>query len=131
LNIGILADYLKKWRLTGDEPPDTMEGKELNNQIINYQNFTNNSNKMQRIIEMAKSIGSGWWPGTGQPQSEESQEFWMRHGENLTALNTAISEAFKAKDGNTLVLMDTALRALVINIAEGLRQSGVKFETDK
>jgi len=74
---------------------------------------------------MAKAIGSGWWPGQTN-ESEESQEFWMQYGEHLTALSNAIGEAFKAKDGSTLLLMDSSLRALIVNIADGLLKSSLK-----
>lgn len=76
---------------------------------------------------MAEAKGGAWPLNDG---SVKGQKFWLEHGEHLTAIGNAIGEAFKAKDGGTLLMMDAALRALVINIAEGLRQQGVKIETE-
>jgi hypothetical protein len=78
---------------------------------------------------MAKAIGSGWWPGQTN-ESEESQEFWMKFGSALTELNNGIDTAIREKNGNDLLLMDAALRALITNIAECLSQCEIKIEQE-
>ena len=77
---------------------------------------------------MAEATGNGWWPGG--PQSEEAEEFLMKHGEHLDAIASAIGTAFAEHDGNTLVLMQASLKALMDNIVAGLSKTEIKIEED-
>jgi hypothetical protein len=79
---------------------------------------------------MAEAIGSGWWPGETN-QSEEAQEFWMRHGEALTAIQESIKAAFAEHDGASILLWDAALRGIIAGIADGLSQHEIRIETDE
>jgi hypothetical protein len=78
---------------------------------------------------MAKAIGSGWWPGQ-QNDSQESQAFWMRNGEALTAIQESIKAAFAEHNGASILLWDAALRGIIAGIADGLSQYEIKIEED-
>ena len=75
---------------------------------------------------MAQAIGKGMW--TDYQESPEAAEFWMKHGSELMALRNAVDAAFKAHDGNTLLLMDAALRGLVGAIMEGFQKHQIRIE---
>ena len=62
--------------------------------------------------------------------SEEAQSFWMEHGEHLNAIGAVIGKAFKAKDGDTLLLMNAALRGLADQIVDGLAWCEIRIEGD-
>ena len=76
----------------------------------------------------AQAIGSGWWPGQTN-DSQESQAFWMQHGEALTAIQESIKAAFAEHDGASILLWDAALKGIIAGISDLLSQHEIRIET--
>ena len=72
-----------------------------------------------------------WAINEESEESTELRDFKLKCGHHLTALSDVIGKAFAEGDGNTIVLLDCSLRALLDIIADGLQRHRIKIEVEE